>query len=795
MTLEKEINDIHNRLLELEVERDQLLKKLSSLETQIKNTEENNQRRNDFTQYEKIKLFRSLFKGREDIYPFRWENTKTGKAGYSIACANEWKKGLCNKPKIKCSNCTNQSFVPVSDEIIKKHLIGEITIGVYPMLHNETCWFLAIDFDKGDWEVEIKAFLATCKKLGIFAYVERSRSGNGGHIWIFFEEAIITSDARKLGSYILTETMEHYPEIGFQSYDRLFPNQDTMPIGGFGNLIALPLQYNPRQNKNSVFVDEHFIPYENQWNFLSSIQRVSRQQILNIVEEAIQRGRVIGVKIPVNEDSATEPWKIVPSRKSKISVAPEILPSSVDIVRGNQLYILKSNLPATLKTKFIRLAAFQNPEFYKAQAMRFPVFDKPRVIACAESYPQHIGIPRGCEDELNSLLKELDLPANYSDERNSGKPIRTKFLGVLNKEQKVAVKALVGHDIGTLSASTGFGKTVIASYIIAKRKRNTLILVHRKQLLDQWLERLQTFLNMDKVNIGQIGGGKNKPSKQVDIAIIQSLVHKGEVKDIVAEYGHVIVDECHHLSAISFESVAKACKAKYFLGLTATPCRKDGHHPIIFMQCGPIRYHVDAKKQAEKRPFQHLVIEKYTKFRLSQEVLEKYEKPPIHVVYAEIIRDVDRNEMIIEDVLKAISSGRSPVIITERREHIDYFVEHLKGRIKNIIVLHGGMSTKDRNLAMTTMKLLSENDERLLIATGSYLGEGFDDARLDTLFLTMPISWKGTLAQYAGRLHRIHHGKTDVRVYDYVDNLIPVLERMSNRRRSGYEALGYSITS
>ena len=589
--------------------------------------------------------------------------------------------------------------------------------------------------------------------------------------------------------------MESYPDLGFASYDRFFPNQDTMPSGGFGNLIGLPLQHHPRQKDNSVFLDERFEPYADQWKFLASVRRITPEEVSTIVSEAINRGRITGVRISSDEEDAKEPWKLSPSRKPLPGVMTEPLPASIVIVQGNQLYIPKEGLPPKLINKLIRIAAFQNPEFYKAQAMRLSTFNTPRIIACAENFSHHIGLPRGCLDEVLSLLNSLNTAVDLIDERNAGKPIRTKFLGILNREQKQAAETLLKYDAGVLSAATGFGKTVLATHIIGARKRNALILVHRKQLMDQWIAQLQMFLNIENLTIGQIGGGKRQSSGQIDVALIQSLVRKGEVDDSVADYGQLIVDECHHLSAVSFEAVARQCKAKYVLGLTATPKRKDGQHPIFFMQCGPIRYHVDAKFQAEKRPFDHHVIPRYTKFCLPATITEQYERPPIQTVYAELSLDATRNQMIIDDVRQVLEMKRSPVILTERKEHVAFFAKHLKGVANNIIVLQGGMSMKERKTVMERLGNIRDDEERILIATGRYIGEGFDDARLDTLFLAMPVSWKGTLAQYAGRLHRTHHNKTEVRIYDYVDHLVPMLERMHQKRLIGYKSLGYTIAS
>lgn len=792
-----EIEEIRQRIDLIDAERRDLFKRLNVLEQ--KNNQQQKEAVQQFSSQEKINIFRHLFRGREDVFPKRWGNQKTGRSGYSPACSNEWVRGVCEKPKIKCAECANQAFIKVTDNIIRQHLTGkdaynsENIIGVYPLLLDERCWFLAADFDKENWQKDIAAFIKTCRTKAVPAYVERSRSGNGGHVWIFFSSPVLASDARKMGSYILTETMEHHPDLGFSSYDRFFPSQDNMPAGGFGNLIALPLQYGPRQNGNSVFLDENLKPYSDQWSLLSSVKRLKPEEVEMLVLEAIERGRITGLHIPVDDEDSEKLWKARPSRNPRPLEITMSMSNAIKIVAGNQLYIEKNSLPPQLINRLIRVAAFQNPEFYKAQAMRLPIFNKPRIIACAENFPNHIGLPRGCLDDVIELLTEINMKHEIVDERNAGKVIRTKFLGTLSKDQKPAVKALLAHDTGVLSATTGFGKTVLAAHIIAKRKRNTLVLVHRKQLLEQWVAQLQTFLELEQINIGQIGNGKRKPTGQIDISLIQSLVRNGKVNDCVADYGQLIVDECHHLSAVSFEAVARQCKAKYVLGLTATPIRKDGRQPIIFMQCGPIRHHVDAKRQAQKRPFSHFVIPRYTEFRLPINLIEQYERPPIQRVYAELANNSARNEMIVNDVISALKGRRSPVILTERKEHVAFFAERLSSFAKHIITLQGGMGKKAHKKMLEKLESISDHEERILIATGRYIGEGFDDARLDTLFLAMPVSWKGTLAQYAGRLHRIHHNKTKVQVYDYVDYQVPALQRMSEKRMSGYKSFGYEV--
>jgi len=803
--LEQRITALEQKIQDTDAERYALFQELSKLK---------NQQQQNLAQLiigvtvtlqssskDKVNLFRDLFKGRDDVYPKRWENSKTGKSGYSPVCSNEWKPNVCEKPRIKCGDCQYRSFLPVSDQVISNHLAGsdnarnqfaDFIIGVYPLMQDERCWFLAVDFDKASWQLDVSAFVAACKDSNIPYGIEKSRSGKGAHVWLFFSCAVFAIDARKLGSYLLTQAMDKHPELGFESYDRLFPNQDTLPRGGFGNLIALPLQKKPREQGNSVFVDDNFVPYPDQWAYLSTIRRIAPTELNHLIEKAEQQNRILGVKLPIDEEDG-EPWKISPSRKIKEISINEPLPKRVTIILGNQLFIDTNHLPAVLQSRIIRLAAFQNPDFYKTQAMRLSTFGKPRIISCAEYYSQHIALPRGCQDELMNLLGELKIEPEIQDERFSGNKIPDlQFQGQLTDEQTQAANKLLEHDIGTLSATTAFGKTVVALHILAKRQVNTLIIVHRRQLLDQWLERIEMFLNLTKKQVGKIGGGKNKPTGIIDVAIMQSLTKNHTVDDLVANYGQVIFDECHHLSAVSFEAVAKACKAKYVLGLSATLTRKDGHHPIVFMQCGPIRYQVNAKEQALARPFEHYVTQRKTAFILPESA-NAGSQASIHEIYQALVHNEQRNRFILDDIKQALTEGRSPIVLTERREHVLLLAEQIKAFAKNVFVMQGGMGVRQRNQLYEALQSIPEDEERIIIATGRYLGEGFDDARLDTLFLVMPISWKGTLAQYVGRLHRLHHAKTEVRIYDYVDNNVPMLAKMSERRKAGYKSLGYTM--
>ena len=805
--------DAERDMVKLNARRTELRKKITELQQEkvsILHTQETPPQfdklpsvTNQSSQEKKIAIFRSLFQGREDVYPKRFESLKTGKTGYQPVCRNEWVRGICEKPKIRCYNCMHREFVPITDNVIRNHLLGmnpqdrsgrDFTIGVYTMLPDETCWFLAADFDKNSWQEDAGAFLETCKLFDIPAVLERSRSGNGGHSWIFFSEPVPAALARKMGAFILTQTMERRPEIGLDSYDRLFPSQDTLPKGGFGNLIALPLQKKPRKNGNSLFLNENFIPYQDQWALLSSLRKMSRQEVEAIVGQAKEQDEIMGVRIPVTDESDNAPWTVPPSRQRKPPPVIGPFPEQIDLVFGNQVYVPKKEITPSLRNRLIRLAAFQNPEFYRAQAMRFSTFGKPRIISCCEDFPKHLGLPRGCLDEILDLFQSLEIKVKLTDERFTGTSLELQFQGDLRKEQQQAANALLQHDIGVLSASTAFGKTVVAAHLIAQRKTNTLVVIHRRQLLDQWIEALSQFLDLERKEIGQIGGGKRKPTKRIDVAMVQSLVRKGVVNDIVAEYGYLIVDECHHISAVSFEQLVRQSRARYVTGLSATVVRKDGHHPIIFMQCGPIRYRVDDRKQAEKRPFDHKVIIRSTNFRLPAH-LQNVASQPIQDVYAMLVRDDERNHLIVEDVIAAVQAKRFPVLLTERREHLDLLSSLLARNIQNVIVMAGGMGKKQRKQLLEQIASIPVDQPRLIVATGRYLGEGFDDERLDTLFLALPISWRGTLTQYAGRLHRQSASKKDVIIYDYVDFEVPVLARMYAKRRTGYRAIGYEITS
>lgn len=495
---------------------------------------------------EKVALFRRLFRGRDDVWALRWESKTSGKSGYSPACANEWQARICGKPRIKCGDCAHRQLIPVSDLVIYYHLAGTHTAGMYPLLEDDSCYFLAVDFDEAEWQKDASAFMRSCDELGVPAALEISRSRQGAHVWIFFASRVSAREARRLGTAIISYTCNRTRQLRLGSYDRLFPNQDTMPKGGFGNLIALPLQKRPRESGGSVFVDMNFQPYSDQWAFLASVIPMNVQNIEPTILRATGSIHPLDVNF-INEEDLGTPWEGKKSSGNRLNIS---IAEPLKITLANQIYFEKAQLPQVLINRLIRLAAFPNPEFYKAQAMRMSVWNKPRVIGCAENYPQHIALPQGCLDSVLSFLRDNNIAAELIDKRFAGTECNAVFMGNLRAEQEEAVSALLRYDTGVLCAPTAFGKTVTAAAVIARRKVNTLILVHRTELLKQWQERLAVFLQVGD-NIGIIGGGKHKPCGNIDIAVVQSISRHGEVEPLVRNYGQIIVDECHHIGAVS----------------------------------------------------------------------------------------------------------------------------------------------------------------------------------------------------------------------------------------------------
>ena len=728
---------------------------------------------------EKIRIFEEVFKGRKDIYAKRWESNKTGKSGYSPACANEFNQSKCDKPRMKCSECPYRELLPLTESVIKKHLRGDITIGIYPLLPGDICNFLVIDFDKKTYKQDVLAFWNTCDEFNIPIYVERSRSGNGAHVWMFFEESMPAKVARKVGNILLTKTMEK-KSLDLDSYDRIFPNQDTIPKGGFGNLIALPFQGKSARLGNTVFVNRRFEPIENQIEVLINIKKMKYEEIYEFVDKYKDDDyKEFDIQELENEDELPK----------KDNLKDIIFSNNIQCMIENQIYINKSNLLPKEITYLKRLASFTNPKFYELQKLRMPIFYEttPRIISCFEEGDTYLVLPRGCMDKIKEICKASKVKLILKDKREKGTPTDYKFIGTLDKKQEKAMNQLLSHDIGVLSAATGFGKTVISAKIISELKTNVLIIVNRNNLLEQWKEKLSYFLGISKKEIGQIGGGKENLNGKLDIASFQSLYKKENIDEVVKNYGLVIVDECHHVAAFSFERVLKSMRAKHVYGLTATPTRKDGWHKIIYMQCGDIRCRVNNKDSKSSKK----VIVRKTNYRYTP--LEEMET----ILFSEILNDMSHNELrnsiILQDVKQSVADGRIPIVLTERLEHLNILKQKLEELQVPVVIYKGNMGKKKTKEMQEIIQNADKNQQaRIILATSSSIGEGFDDSRLDTLFLTMPVSWKGRIIQYVGRLHRSHKDKEELIVYDYLDNM-RILERMYYKRIKGYKASGYEI--
>ena len=750
---------------------------------------------------ERIRLFQSLFKGREDVFARRWFSKTTGKSGYQPVCINEWKQGLCDKKKYRCAICPNRNFAPLTTQDMYRHLEGKDeyccdVVGLYAIMQDNNCAFLCADFDdkncKYGYKEDVLAYVGVCREWLIPYAIERSRSGNGVHVWIFFEAPLPASKARRLGNAILTEAMTRNGQMSFNSYDRFFPNQDYLPEGGFGNLVALPLQGQARRKENSVFVDNDFLVYKNQWAFLYNLKKIRESTVDQLLRLHYQEE--LG---KLSMSSENKPW-VTPLPQN---ITQEDFQAKVEIIKADKLYIPLKAVSAKALNHLKRIAAFKNPEFYSKQALRLSTYAIPRIISCFDITNEYLAMPRGCEDATRSFLNDNTVTYTIIDKTNHGNKISVSFQGEEREEQLEAINALLPYTNGILHATTAFGKTITAAAIIARKKVNTLILVHSKALLKQWHDRLTEFLNIEYPQheeknkrgrrkvfspIGCFDSSGNTLHGIIDIALIQSCLDEDGVKPFVQDYGMVIVDECHHVSSITFEQVLMSIKAHTIYGLTATPIRKDGHQPIIFMQCGPIRFSTDVKSQMAKQSFDRFLIPRFTSYN---SILE--DRLSIATLYKYLSEDEIRNNLIVEDICKAVNTGRTPIILTNRTAHVSVLAEKLKATIKNVISLTGAGTTREKREAMQRLQTIPDSEQLVIVATGKYIGEGFDYPRLDTLFLALPISWKGLLTQYAGRLHREYEGKKDVRIYDYIDIHEPMCDSMYRKRLKGYAALGY----
>ncbi len=791
--LKAEITKLKN-----EIERLRKILDNAGIEYDIKN---DNKISSEVITKEHIFLFYSYFKGRKDVYSRRTVR-KDGKAAYYPVCDNFWKYGICprcEQRKTKCSECEHRKWTPLTQSAIYGHLMGRKAncsdvIGIYPMLEGDKCNFLVFDFDDHsdvdtgtEWAEEVNTMRKICEDNDVDILVERSRSSKGAHIWMFFEEPISAAKARKFGTALLTKGAETVNMKSFTYYDRMIPAQDHLTEGGLGNLIALPLQGQALKKGNSAFVDENWEVYEDQWEILKNTKKLS----LDFVEEKIS----LWSEKAVSDNSDGKPWDIKIDKRDA--------EGCVEITLADKIYINKTNLKPRLQNSIRRLAAFGNPEFYKNQAMGFSVFNCPRIIYCGEDIDNYIAIPRGCFEEIKALLNKADIEIKIADERNTGNNINVKFKGKLYSEQQKAAETMLKYDCGILGAATAFGKTVVGTYIIAQKKVNTLILVHNREIMNNWTEDINNFLAINeklpeyktktgrirkrKSLIGKIYAGHNSLTGIIDVAMISSLGKPEAISDIVKNYGMVIMDECHHGGAVTAEAVLREVNAKYVYGMTATPKRNDGHEKRVYMQLGNVRYKFTAQEKAELQNIDHYIYPRFTS------LVNMGKEWNINEAYKAVITNEIRNKMIINDAAKCIENKRTPLIITKFREHAELLKNILEGTADNIFLLQGGRGNKERENIRTMLRNVPKTETLIVVATGQYIGEGFNLPRLDTMLLATPIAWSGNVEQYAGRLHRDYEGKKDVIIYDYIDNHVRVLERMYYKRLKTYKNMGYEI--
>ncbi len=773
-------------------------------------------------------LLYSLFRGRKDVYSTRCV-TKEGKAVYYPVCRHFWQEGLCPKRsgrKMRCMDCPSREWVPLSQRALLRHLRGERVaatdvVGVYPLLPDETCHFLVFDFDnhgepEGDEALpalreEVDAMRAICSHLHIPCLVERSRSGRGAHVWLLFAEAIPATLARSFGAALLTKGAEFVNLRSFHSYDRMLPAQDHLPTGGLGNLIALPLQGRALQSGNSAFVDDDWRPYPDQWGYLARAEKISRETVeegvrlwcangeLGLLSEA-EPGDAdeSGSAFVLIRDALPKPWERTPFRLHAEDAA-----GAVDITRAEQLYVSTAGLKPRFLNTLRRLAAFPNPLYGKRLAMGYSVRETPRIIACHREPAGYIALPRGKWEELQQLLQAGGIRHSVCDERQRGRGIAVSFRGQLYPEQERAAAAMVAHETGILHAATAFGKTAVGASLIARHGVNTLILVHNREIMKNWLEDIPKFLDIReelptyttpsgqvrrrRSVVGSLHATHNSLTGIIDVAMVGSLGKGEDIALAVREYGMVIMDECHHGAAQTIEDVLRSIPARYVYGMTATPKRDDGMEQKVTMQFGGIRHRFTAREKAALQGISHFIRPRFTR------LVNLGEPWTMQEAYREVIAHEERNALIVEDALACIREGHTPLLLTKFKAHAETLRRLLEGRVPHLFVMQGGRSCKESALVRRQLYAVSADEPLAVIAIGQYIGEGFNLPRLDVLMLTVPISFAGNVEQYVGRLHRSHEGKTAVWVYDYVDIHIRMLESMYRKRLATYGRMGYSV--